>query len=399
MILGQRIRLDPNDVPATFFERCAGTARFTFNWGLARWRAQYEAGNKPSWVALNGELNACKAAEFPWMAELPWAVSNKALADLGGAFTNFFRRVKLGQKPGYPKFKAKKRTSPAFAIEGRALQFDGKKVKVPKLGWVRTRQEVRFPGRILSARFSEHAGHWYLSIQVEVADSFVYPHRCETQDAVGVDLGVVDLAVLSTGEKIEAPRVLRAHEKRLRRLNKELSRRTKGGVNWRKTKAKLGRLHERISNIRKDVTHKLTASLVERFRVIGIEDLNVTGMTKNRRLAKSVMDAAMTEVSRQLAYKAPLAGSQVTVADRWFPSSKLCSDCGTKRAGPLALSIREWSCESCGVVHDRDINAAINLRTAALAGIACRQGSSGTGRKTGVKLPIGQESSSVVTFG
>ena len=261
-ILGQRIRLDPNDVQATFFDRCAGTSRFAFNWGLARWQKQHEAGENSSWVALNGELNAVKAAEFPWMAEMPWAVPSRALADLGAAFINFFRRVKLGQKPGYPKFKSKKRATPAFAIEGRALQFDATNVKIPKLGWVRTRQEVRFPGKVLSARFSKHAGHWYVSIQVEVADSWVYPHCCETQDAVGVDLGVCDLAVLSTGEKIEAPRALRAHEKQLRRLNKELARRTRGGANWRKTKAKLGKLHERVSSVRKDMTHKLTADIV-----------------------------------------------------------------------------------------------------------------------------------------
>ena len=187
MILGQRIRIDPNNVQATFFDRCAGTARFAFNWGLGLWQTQYEAGDRPSWVKLNGELNSIKAIEFPWMTELPWAVVNKALSDLGSAFTHFFRRVKQGTgKVGYPRFKSKKRTNPAFAVEGRALQFDGRKVKIPKLGWVRTRQEVRFPGKILSARFTKKAGHWYVSIQVKVADSYVYPHRCETQDAVGV---------------------------------------------------------------------------------------------------------------------------------------------------------------------------------------------------------------------
>ena len=398
-ILGQRIRLDPNNVQATFFERCAGTARFAFNWALARWQEWHEAGERPSWVKLNAELNACKAVEFPWMLDVPWAVPNKALADLGTAFTNFFRRVKVarpGQKPGYPRFRSKRRTTPAFAVEGRALQFDGCKVRIPKLGWVRTRQELRFPGKVLSARVTKRAGRWYVSIQVEVAESWVYPHRCETQAAVGVDLGVRDLAVLSTGERVEAPRVLRTHEAGLRRLNKELSRRAKGGANWQRTKAKLGRLHERVANVRQDVTHKLTASLVRNFLVIGVEDLNVVGMVANRHLARSVMDAAMSEVGRQLRYKSVLAGGEVVVTDRWFPSSKLCSACGVKREGPLALSIREWACESCGVVHDRDVNAASNLRTAALAGIACRHGSAGPGLTTRTKLPPGQEAGSRV---
>ena len=395
-ILGQRIRLDLNNVQTTFFERCAGTSRFVYNWGLDRWKAQYEAGGKPSWVSLSSELNACKTTEFPWMIKLPWAVPSTALSNLGNAFSNFFRRVKSGQKPGYPRFKSKKRNKAAFAIEGRALRFDGRRVKIPKLGWVRARQEIRFPGKILSAHFTKHAGHWYVSIQVQVSDSWSYPHRCETQEAVGVDLGLRDLAVLSTGERVEAPRILRAHETRLRRLNKEMSRRVIGGRNWQKTKTKLSRLHERISNIRKDVTHKLTARLVRDFRRIGIEDLNVKGMMANHHLAKSIADAALSEIRRQLMYKAPLAGSEIIVADLWFPSSKLCSDCGTRREGPLPLSIREWVCEACGVVHDRDINAAINLRTAALAGIACCQESSGSGLTAKTKLSLGQESSGCV---
>jgi len=360
----------------------------------------YNTGSKPSWQSLNAELNKIKSTAFPWMNELPWGIRNKALANLGSAFSHFFRRIQAGQTPGYPKFKSKKLAAMSFSVDSREVGIREHSVRIPKLGWVRTREPLRFPGKVISTQFTRNAGHWYVSIQVEVDESrWSYPRRCETQAAVGVDLGVRDLAVLSTGEKIEAPRVLRVREKQLRRLDKELSRRTKGGANWRKTKAKLGRLHERISNVRKDVTHNLTTSLVKRFRVIGIEDLNVVGMMKNRRLAKSVMDASMGEVGRQLGYKATLAGSEVVVADRWFPSSKICSDCGTKREGRLSLSIREWACESCGVVHDRDVNAAINLRTAALAGIACRQGSAGSGRKTETKLPLGQESSSVVDLG
>ena len=398
MILGQRLRLDPNNAQATWLERCAGTARFVFNWGLARWQEQYKAGEKPSWQKLNAELNAIKRIDFPWIAKLPWKVANGALGNLGMAFTNFFRRVKAGQKPGYPRFKSKKHTTPAFAVEERAVQFDGKRVKVPKLGWVRTRQKLRFPGKVLAARFTKRASHWYISVQVEVAESWVYPHRCETQAVVGVDLGVVDLAVLSTGEKTKAPRALRAHEKRLRRLNKELSRRTKGGKNWQKTKAKLGRLHERIANIRRDVTHKLTTSIVRRFRWIGVEDLNVAGMARTR-LAKSVMDAAMAEVSRQLAYKAPLAKSTVVVADRFYQSSKMCSICGVVYAA-LALGERRWTCNACSAEHDRDENAAKNLEmlAAAHAVTACCPRSAGRPMPS-VKLPVGQESSSYVNCG
>ena len=397
IVLGQRIQLDPNNVQATWMERCAGTARFTWNWGLARWQTKYASGEKSSWQSLNTELNAIKAVEFPWMTELPWAVPNKALADLGTAFTNFFRRVKAGQKPGYPRFKSKKRSIPAFAIEGRALQFNGRKIKLPKLGWVRIRQDLRFPGKILSARFTKRANHWYVSLHIEIDESrWSYPHRCETQAVVGVDLGVRDLAVLSDGTKVAAPRALRKHEAKLRRLNKELSRRTQGGKNRQKTKTKLGRLHERIANIRKDVTDNLTARLVRDFRWIGIENLNIAGMTANRRLAKSVMDAAMAEVGRQLDYKAPLAGSKIVRADRWFASSKTCSVCGVVR-GPMSLSERHWTCSACGAEHDRDENAAENLKqmAAAHAVTACCPGSAGRPMPS-VKLLVGQESSSVV---
>lgn len=399
-VLGHRIRLDPNNIQMTWLERCAGTARFIWNWGLARWNELYKAGEKPFWQMFNAELNARKATEFPWMAELPWKITNGALSDLGTAFANFFRRVKAGQKPGYPRFKKRGRCKEAFAIEGRALVFDGRKLRIPKLGWVRMREALRFPGKVLSARFTKRAGNWYVSVHVEIDESrWSYPHVCETQAAVGVDLGLVDLAVLSTGERVEAPHVLRRHEAKLRRLNKELSRRTKDGKNWHKTKAKLARLHERIANIRRDVTHNLTARLVHNFRWIGIEDLCVKGMARTR-LAKSVMDAAMAEVGRQLVYKAPLAKSTVVKAARWFPSSKTCSACGSIYKG-LVLGERCWTCSECSAVHDRDDNAAENLKqmAAAYAVTACCPGSADPHLTVRVKLPVGQESSVCVNPG
>jgi len=400
IILGQRIRLDLNNVQATFFDRCAGASRFTFNWGLARWQEIYKAGGKPNWRTINAEVNSRKNNDLVWLKELPWAVPNNALQDLNNAFQHFFRRVKAGEKPGYPRFKSKKHTKPAFCIEGRAIQFNNKRIKLPKLGWIKTRQELRFPGKVLSARFSKQSGNWYLSVQVEVDEFWIYPNRCETQAVCGVDLGVVDLAVVSDGTSVAAPRIFRQLEKRLRMLNKRLSRRTKGGKNWIKAKAQIGKLHERIACIRRDVTHNLTARLVRDFRWIGIEDLNIKGMAANHHLAKSVMDAAMAEVSRQILYKAPLAGSNVAVADRWYPSSKTCSDCGAIFS-ELKLGVESWVCQSCGSVHDRDKNASINLRNIALTqrDRALSQGSSGFDLVVGVKLPFVRELSSYVNQG
>lgn len=377
--------------------RCAGAGRFAFNWGLVEWQRQHAAGEKPSWQKLNALFNKLKQTDFAWARELPWYVFNSALSNLGTAFTNFFRRVKSGEKPGYPTFKRKRRTSPAFSIEAKNLAFDGKRLKLPKLGWVRMREALRFPGKALSARFTEHAGHWYVSVQVEIDETkWAYPHRCETQAVVGVDLGLVDLAVLSDGTRTTAPRAPRQHERKLRRLNKELSRRTKGSGNWRKTKAKIGRLHARIANVRADVTHRLTADLVKRFRWIGIEDLYVRGLTRGR-LAKSVMNAALAKVRWQLEYKALLAGSTIVLADRWFPSSKRCSACGHV-LDVLPLSIRCWTCPSCATEHDRDENAAENLKqlAAAHAVTACCPGSADAGRKVDVKPLAGQEPSARV---
>lgn len=394
LILAHRIRLSPSNAQLTWLDRCAGAARFAYNFGLARWQEVYAAGGKPSWHALNAELNARKKTDLAWLRELPWKIANQALEDLGAAFGNFFRRVKAGQKPGYPRFKKRGRCREGFAIEARALAFAGRRVKLPKLGWLRMREVLRFPGKVLSARFSKRAENWYVSLQVEVDESrWFYPHACKTHAACGVDLGVVDLAVLSNGERVEAPRALRESEARLRRLNKELSRRKKGGSNREKSRAKLARLHERIANVRRDATHRLTARIVRDFRWIGIEDLHVAGMMRNRRLAKSVADAAMSEVLRQLSYKAPLAGSVVVQADRFYPSSKTCSTCGAVRV-VLELGDRNWTCDACGAQHDRDENAAKNLEAlaAAHAVTACRHESVGVVRKDGTKLSLGQES-------
>ena len=391
-ILSHRIQLDLNNAQQAWFIRCAGAERFAYNWGLAEWQRQHAAGEKTSWQKLNALFNAKKKDDtIKWTSELPWYVFARAFSNLGRAFSHFFRRVRLGLPPGYPHFKRKGCTPPSFSGETREITFNGKRLKLPKLGWVRMREALRFPGRPISVRFTQHADHWYASVQVEVDKSWIYPHRCETQAAVGVDLGLRDLAVLSNGARVPAPRALRQHEAKLRQLNKELSRRKKYGKNWQKTKAKLGRLHERVANVRADVTHKLTASLVEHFRWIGIEDLSVKGMARTR-LAKSVMDAAMAEVRRQLEYKVPLAGGAVVVADRWFPSSKRCSACGHV-LDELPLSVRRWTCPGCGAEHDRDENAAENLKQVAVAYTvtACCPGSADGDPAVDVKLLAGQE--------
>ncbi|MDD2727553.1 MAG: RNA-guided endonuclease TnpB family protein [Malikia sp.] len=264
------------------------------------------------------------------------------------------------------------------------------------------RESLRFAGKILSATVSRVADRWLVSITVDTQDDSHLPQaenepqdenqvkgesrRSQNQGAVGVDLGISALATLSTGEVIPGPKPHKALLGHLQRLSRGLSRKQKGSANRKKAKARLAKLHARITNIRSDALHQLTTDLTRRFHTIGIEDLNVRGMIKNRRLARSVADMGFFEFRRQLTYKSAMRGGQVIVADRWYPSSKTCSGCGHK-LDELPLSVRDWTCPACGAVHDRDVNAAINLRNLAVSSTvtACREEGAGLGRKTKAK--------------
>lgn len=243
------------------------------------------------------------------------------------------------------------------------------------------RESLRFIGKIMSATVSRVADRWFVSITVETESIPVA--QAENQGAVGVDLGVAALATLSTGEVVPGPKAHKALLGRLQRLSRSLSRKVKGSANRRRAKAKLGRLHSRISDIRKDALHKLTTAVTRRFHTIGIEDLNVRGMVKNRRLARAVSDMGFFEFRRQLEYKAAQRGAIVVVADRWYPSSKTCSACGHKLS-ELPLAVRQWSCPACGADHDRDVNAAINLRNLAVSSTVsvCGEEGAGSARKS-----------------
>jgi putative transposase len=270
---------------------------------------------------------------------------------------------------------------------------DEKRIRIPKLGWVRMRERLRFAGRIVSAAVSRKAGHWYASITVETSDLSLPP--AENQGAVGIDLGVSSLATLSTGETFAGPKALRASLARLRRLSRALSRKVKGSRNRAKAKLRLAKLHERIASIRRDGLHRLTTSIARRFHTIGIEDLNITGMLANGRLSRAIADMGLYEFRRQLEYKAAWRGGVVVVADRWYPSSKTCSGCGYRLAA-LALQVRHWACPSCGASHDRDLNAAINLQNMAVSSTVSVCGGEGPGRACKRKVkpaPMKQESS------
>lgn len=364
---GHKIKLDPTQAEARYFARACGTARFAYNWALAEWKRDYEASGKPSEISLRKKLNAIKATEFAWMLEVSKTAPQQAIKNLGAAFQHFFRRVKLGQKPGYPSFKRKGVRDSFRADNGpldatsHAVVVEGQTVKLPRCGLVRMRESLRFHGRVLSAVVSRAADGWYVAILVDTADTLA---RVADHGAVGVDLGVATLATLSTGLTVPALKPHRAAHKRLARLSRGLSRKQKGSHNRVKAKIKLARLHQRIGSVRADALHKLTTKLATEFTTIGIEDLNVAGMLQNRSLARSIAECGLAEFRRQLEYKSAMTGADVVVVDRFFPSSKTCSDCGTVHDMPQ--SSRQMVCE-CGCDMDRDLNAAINIRRQALA--------------------------------
>ena len=340
---------------------CAGLARFVFNWGLAEWKAEYEAGGKPSAYGLKKRFNAIKDEKFPWVRDYPYVILEAAFDNLGRAFQNFFRRVKTGETPGFPKFKSKHKTTPAFTLRG-SITVESDRVKLPRIGWVRLAESGYLPtenAKLLSAALSRRGGDWYISLQVEREVPTPEP---ATGEAIGVDLGVKSLAVVSDGTTFDNPRTLRTNEKRLARLQREHSRRQKGSKNRAKTTVKIAQLHKKIADTRSHTLHNISRYVTATTKpsVVVVEDLHVKGMVRNRKLAKAVSDASMGELRRQIEYKADWNGVEVLVADRWYPSSKTCGECGCIN-DKLTLADRKWTCDSCGTVLDRDLNAACNL--------------------------------------
>lgn len=365
MLRVHKIRLQPTAEQGSYFAQACGTARFAYNWALAEWKQEYEAGGKPNEANLRRKLNSIKSEEFPWMSEVTKVAPQQAIKNLGTAFQHFFRRVRLGHKPGYPRFKKKgirdsfrADNGPAKAGED-AVQVSTQYVKLPRRGWVRMREALRFDGQIKSATVSRQADGWYVALLVETEQRLQAKHD---RGVVGVDLGVRKLATFSTGEEVAGPKPYKALMGRLRRLNKSLSRKVKGSSNRQKAKAKLSKLHLRIANIRKDALHKLTTRLAAEYSVIGIEDLHVAGMARSR-LARSILDQSFGEFRTQLEYKAAMTGAQVVTVNRWFPSSKMCSGCGVIHDLPQGAELMR--CE-CALVMDRDENAAINIMRQAL---------------------------------
>jgi putative transposase len=388
-----------NNEQITACKRHAGAARWAYNWGLARKQESYHATDKsPTAIDLHRELNAVKPTGVPWLYQVSKCAPQEALRNLDTAFAHYFRRCQLKQqgklrgKIGYPQRKTKKRGLGNFRLTGSIVVF-ADAIQLPWLGRLRLNERTYLPttAKILSATVSERGGHWYVSVLVEQ----VHVEPVNRGPVVGVDLGVKALATLSDGTREPNPRHRRACLKKLKRLQRAVSRKQKGSRNRRKAAQRLGKLHRTVANQRTNTLHQFTSRLAKTKAVVVIEDLNVSGMLKNHHLAQAIGDVGFGGFRRQLTYKAAWYGCQVLVASRWEPSSKTCSGCGWVDED-LTLADRTFHCERCGLVLDRDLNAAINL--AKLAGSsserqnACGEESAGLGLLAQVNLsPLKQE--------
>lgn len=352
MLTSLKTQLKLTDAQAVLMAKHAGIARFTFNWGLGIWSALYSQGLKPNALVLKKFFNNHVKPVYPWIKEqgICQKVTQYAFDHLGKAFGNFF-----SGRTSYPKFKKKGRHD-SFTIDasGRPIAVGGPRLKLPTIGWVSTFEGLP---HVTTKTFtiSQEAGNWYISFSYEIEPE-VMP---KSRDFVGVDVGIKQLATLSSGVVIANPQAYGKARQQLARMQRQLQRKQKGSNRYRRQKLRLASTHQRVKNIRLDATHKATNYICKNHAVVAIEDLNVSGMMANPKLAGAVADANFYEFRRQIEYKAERYGSCVVKVDRWYASTQLCSNCGDKQ--PMSLSARIYDCSACGLLVDRDFNASINL--------------------------------------
>jgi len=361
-----KIRLYPTKSQERFFNKSCGVARFAYNWGLNKYIENKE---------LIKELTSMKRVEYPWMLDVSKNCPQYAIHHVEKAFINFFKK-----QSKYPKFH-KKGINDSFVAIQNNIQFNQKnfKIRISKLGWVKCAENLRFEGKVNSVTVKRIADMWFAVININVIPEETLIVS-ENQVTVGVDLGIKSLAVTSNGDVFENPKALKSRLKTLKRQQRSLSRKTKGSNNRKKQQMKVARVHYKISCLRSNAIHQVTTKIVNNADIIVLEDLNVKGMIKNHNLAQAISDVGFGEFRRQIEYKAKWKGKKVIIADRYFASSKTCSCCGIKNEN-LKLSDRTFVCVNCGLIIDRDLNAAINLAnyspTQKVCGSeACGEGSS-----------------------
>lgn len=362
--MGFKFRLYPNKTQRHLLNRTLDCARFVYNHFLAvrreQWRANHVALNYVKTSALLTDLK--RREEYAWLKEADSMALQEDLRNLDRAYQNFFKL-----HAGYPRFKSKHAHSQSYRTrnQGKRIRILGNRVKLPKIGAVKIKQSRTFDGRILNATVSRTAsGKYFLSLCVEMERSA--RQKTKHGGEIGIDVGLKAFYSDSQGHVVANPRILRRLTHKLRREQRRLSHKLPRSENRRKQRIRLARVHERITNIRKDFLHKQTTRLVRENQTIAVEHLHIKGMMKNHRLAKAISDVSWHEFFRQLTYKTELYGGELLKVDTFYPSSQTCSTCGYKNKSIKNLGIRTWTCPHCGSCHDRDVNAERNILKHAL---------------------------------
>jgi putative transposase len=362
MMKAFKFRLYPTTVQATQLNQHIGSCRFVYNWALDQKIKTYEqTGKSISRFDLNKLIPTLKASNV-WLGEVNSQSLQGMTKQVESAFTRFFR-----EKIGFPKFKSKKNPIQSFPVpQHYNVDFEKNTIKLPKIEPIKAVFHRKFEGELKTATVSRTCkGHYYISILVENGKELPEKQKFSDSTTVGIDVGIKDFAVLSTGEKVENPKYLKNSLRRLKVLQKRVSRKQKGSKNRAKAKKRLAVLHDKITNQRNDFQNKLSFKLISENQAVVLETLNVKGMVKNHHLAQAISDSAWSSFVTKLEYKAEWFGKTVLRIGQFDPSSKLCSVCGYHNK-ELQLKDREWTCPECKTKHDRDINAAINIKKFAL---------------------------------